>query len=120
MTRKYRVDFLDEPFELAEQARKEAERAHKEAEQAHKQTEQAHKQTEQARKQTELANKETEQARQSAAAILLRQLAGRGFQVPGSIRDIIEGCGDSDRLDRWSERAETAATLEDVFDLALT
>jgi flagellar biosynthesis GTPase FlhF len=127
MTRKYRVDFLDEPFELAEQAREEAERAHKEAEEARKQTEQArertelaNKETEQANRETEQANKQTEQARHSAAAILLRQLAGRGFQVPGSIRDIIEGCGDSDRLDRWSERAVTAATLEDVFDLALT
>lgn len=87
----YRVPFLDEPFEKAEQAMLKAEQETLRAEQI------THK----------------------AGGMLLRELAARGFEVPRSIREMIKACGDIDRIDHWSERALTAATLEDVFDLAL-
>jgi hypothetical protein len=87
----YRVPFLDEPFEMAAQA---ALRAEQEAQRA-------------------------EQITHKAGDMLLRELATRGFEVPKSIREMIKACGDIDRIDHWSERAQTAATLEDVFDLAL-
>jgi hypothetical protein len=59
-----------------------------------------------------------EQITHKAGAILLHQLTVRGFEVPRSVREMIKVCGDIDQIDHWSERARTAATLENVFDLA--
>jgi len=49
------------------------------------------------------------------ADMVLRVLAARGFEVPGSIRDQVLSCTDLGQLDRWAEIAVTAAALDDVF-----
>lgn len=115
----YRVPFLDEPFEKAEQAMLKAEQETLRAEQ---ETLRAKQETLRAKQETLRAEQEAQRAEQithRAGGMLLRELAAHGFKVPTSIREMIKACGDIDRIDHWSERALTAATLEDVFDLAL-
>jgi hypothetical protein len=49
------------------------------------------------------------------AGTVLRILAARGFEVPGSVRDLVLSCTDLAKLDQWAETAVTAASLEDIF-----
>jgi hypothetical protein len=49
------------------------------------------------------------------ARMILRVLAVRGLQVPDDVRERVLSCTDLAQLDRWGDRAVTAATVEDVF-----
>jgi len=52
------------------------------------------------------------------AVVLLgsgRILAARGFDVPDSVRERIMSCTDPAVLERWVDKAVTAASLEDVL-----
>jgi len=44
---------------------------------------------------------------QTLAYAVICVLASKGADVTQQLRDIIEGCGDADRLDRWLVRAST-------------
>jgi hypothetical protein len=126
MNHTYRVPFLDEPFEKAEQAVLRAEqetiRAEEQSRKAEEHSRMAEEQARKAEEQSRRAEREAQRAEQithRAGGMLLRELAARGFEVPETLREMIKACGDIDRIDHWSERAQTAATLEDVFDLAM-
>jgi len=54
---------------------------------------------------------------QARTAYLLKVLDARGLQLSQSRREQIQACLDVERLDRWFDRALTAATAEEVFDL---
>lgn len=47
---------------------------------------------------------------------LLKLLGLRGIAVPAETRARIEGCTDSDLIDRWFTRAATASDIDEVFD----
>ncbi|WP_035697650.1 hypothetical protein [Glycomyces tenuis] len=47
---------------------------------------------------------------------LLKLLDLRGIEVPAETRARIEGCTDSDTVDRWFARAANASGIDEVFD----
>lgn len=49
------------------------------------------------------------------AEMLLRVLSARGLSVPASIQQRVLSCTDVRLLQRWGDRAATAACLDDVF-----
>jgi len=53
--------------------------------------------------------------RRGEAEALLRVLAARGFAVSAATRESVLACDDKRTLDRWLDRAVTAAALKDVF-----
>ena len=52
---------------------------------------------------------------EAKGSMLLRFLAARGFDVPDSLRERVLSCTDLTQLDKWGDRAATAASVEDVF-----
>jgi hypothetical protein len=63
--------------------------------------------------QSDFAKKYVAQGEARALLIVLRV---RGIDVPEADRERVLAQGDSERLQRWPERAATAATLAQVFD----
>ncbi|BCJ38156.1 hypothetical protein Athai_56590 [Actinocatenispora thailandica] len=55
------------------------------------------------------------EARGEAKALLLI-LGAREWQVTGDLRRRVDGCTDSDQLNRWLVRAANATSLDEVFD----
>jgi hypothetical protein len=49
------------------------------------------------------------------ARAILRVLSARGVEVPPEIREQVMSCADTSQLDAWTDRAATAASLDDVF-----
>ncbi len=49
------------------------------------------------------------------AQMLLRFLAARGFEIPDDIRERVQSCPDTARLEAWGALAATASSLEDIF-----
>ncbi|MFD0538634.1 hypothetical protein ACFQY7_37815 [Actinomadura luteofluorescens] len=46
---------------------------------------------------------------------LLLLLKARELDVPADVRGRVEGCTDSEQLERWIRRAVTADSVEDIF-----
>lgn len=88
-------------------------------EEASKQAEEAAKRAEEALKRIEQANARADRA--AALAITARArgvlavFKARGIDVPEAARDRILGERDPDRLDRWMEKAISAASVEEVL-----
>ena len=49
------------------------------------------------------------------ASMVLRILAARGFDVPGSVRERVLSCADPGQLEDWGDKAVTADSLGQVF-----
>jgi hypothetical protein len=49
------------------------------------------------------------------AAMLLRVLAARGFEVPDDVRERVRSCTDIGQLEAWGDRAVTAKSLDEIF-----
>jgi hypothetical protein len=49
------------------------------------------------------------------AAMLIRFLAARGFDLPESVRERVLACGDLDQLGAWADACATARSLDEVF-----
>ena len=49
------------------------------------------------------------------ASMVLRILAARGFDVPGSVRERVLSCTDPGQLEDWGDKAVTADSLGPVF-----
>ncbi|MEV0260650.1 hypothetical protein AB0I49_04815 [Streptomyces sp. NPDC050617] len=52
---------------------------------------------------------------ETEAQLILQLLEGRGVPVPESVRERVTGCTDLDTLNRWFDRAITAASAEELF-----
>jgi hypothetical protein len=52
---------------------------------------------------------------EEAANALFTVLAARGIAVVDQTRALITACTDPDQLKKWTARAATAATLDEVF-----
>lgn len=53
---------------------------------------------------------------QGKAEGVLTVLDARDIEVPDGVRTHIAGCSDADQLDRWSRRAATAGSVDELFD----
>jgi hypothetical protein len=51
------------------------------------------------------------------AQILLRIMAARGLDIPEPIRARVAECTDTARLEAWADRAATATSLDDIFEV---
>jgi hypothetical protein len=49
------------------------------------------------------------------ARTILRVLTARGFEVSAKVREQVLSCTDASQLDTWTDRAVTAASVEEVF-----
>jgi len=49
------------------------------------------------------------------ARTILRVLAAQGLDVPAKVREQVLPCTDSIQLETWTDRAATAASVEEVF-----
>ncbi|MEU9867516.1 hypothetical protein AB0C87_06665 [Actinomadura sp. NPDC048021] len=47
---------------------------------------------------------------------LLLMLEARGLDVSAGVRAQVEGCSDSEQIERWIRRAVSADSAEDLFD----
>ena len=61
------------------------------------------------------AKGEAEGRAKGEAAMLIRFLAARGFDLPDSIRERVMACGNLDQLGAWADAAATAISLDEVF-----
>jgi hypothetical protein len=61
------------------------------------------------------AKGEAEGRAKGEAAMLLRFLSARGFEVPDRVREHVLACADLDQLGAWADAAATARTLDDLF-----
>jgi hypothetical protein len=52
---------------------------------------------------------------ETAAAMLLRILAARGFEVPQRVRERVLGCTDLGQIEAWADAAVKAMSVDDVF-----
>ncbi len=53
---------------------------------------------------------------EAARALLLHTLSARGFEVPPELQARLEACTEGATLQRWAERAITAAEVEAIFE----
>ncbi|WP_280387827.1 hypothetical protein [Nocardia wallacei] len=53
---------------------------------------------------------------EEAARVLLMILTTRGVRVPVGARDRIDSCRDTDQLERWTRRALTVDSVDELFD----
>jgi hypothetical protein len=51
------------------------------------------------------------------AQILLRIMAARGLSIPEHIRALVAACTDTARLEAWADRAATATSMDDIFEV---
>jgi hypothetical protein len=51
------------------------------------------------------------------AQMLLRVIAARGLDIPEPIRARVAECTDTARLEAWADRAATATSLADIFEV---
>jgi hypothetical protein len=61
------------------------------------------------------AKGEAEGRAKGEAAMLIRFLAARGFDLPDSIRERVMARGNLDQLGAWADAAATAISLDEVF-----
>jgi hypothetical protein len=54
---------------------------------------------------------------QGEAQILLRIMAARGLDIPEPIRARVAECTDTARLEAWADRAATATSVDDIFQV---
>lgn len=62
-----------------------------------------------------LAEGEAKGRAEGEARTILRVLAARGLDVPAKVREQVLSCTDSTQLETWTDRAATAASVEEVF-----
>ncbi len=99
-------------LEEAERQRNEAERQRENAE---RQRDEAQRERQEAQRRQQEAADRLATGRTGLAALLLRQLEGRGFAITEAQRQQVTATEDFGQLLRWVEAASTAATAEDVL-----
>jgi hypothetical protein len=57
----------------------------------------------------------TEGRAEGEALSILRVLTARGFEVSAKVREQVLSCTDASQLETWTDRAATAASVEEVF-----